>query len=347
MRAKYFAAVILLLISSSLPVSASIYDVPGGLAVQVNEGQPIPPPATLTAMSNRHDDVRDILGWPDSEKSAGNYALPVRNAAFYSEVAAAGRDNVVTLFGCNTAAPYKCYGKQSFPQTAAQIKGFVNWACWVVSAANIPNLRAITIWNEMNGTFNGGIQSPPAQQQAMANLLVALVPAVRECNPNVAVYAGAFVGDSSLPAWFCHIQEDGFDWSLVDGLDIHPYLAAGPNAKTQDGQDWQAAFAGPKSLLSGCQGQTKPIVRPLYFSEWGGYALQAALANGNVDSAADYFAWFEANVANVNPVSYPVVGRAYFLLANYGGFSLEGLFLADFVTMTSIGAAYENAYIQH
>ena len=347
MRAKYFAAVILLLISSSPPVSASIYDVPGGLAVQVNEGQPIPPPATLIAMSNRHDDVRDILGWPESEKSARNYALPVRNAAFYTEVAQAGRYNVVTLFGCNMVAPYTCAGKQSFPQTKAQIKGFVDWACWVVSAANIPNLRAITIWNEMNGTWGGGIQSPSARQQAMATLLIALVPAIRECNPNVAIYAGAFVGDSSLATWFCHIQQDGFDWSEVDGLDIHPYLGAGPNFPTQDGQDWQSAFTGPKGLLTGCQGQTKPIVRPLYFSEWGGYALQAALANSNVDDAAAYFTWFEATVANVNPVSYPVVGRAYFLLANNGNFSLEGLLSADFASMTSIGAAYENAYIQH
>jgi hypothetical protein len=326
-------------------LSAQSFTAPGGIGLQVNEGDAVPPAQLLAAATNPGDDVRDILGWPESEQSPGAYALPARNAALYSEVAQAGRSNVVTLFGCDTLAAYACSGPQSFPQTPAQIAGFTNWACWVVGAANIPNLRAVTIWNEMNGSFNGGIGTPAAQQLAMAKLLAAVVPAIRECNPNVAIYAGAFVGDVLLADWFCKIQKFGFNWSQVDGLDIHPYLSGAPSMPAQSGLNWYNAFLGSNSLVNGCAGGSAPIVAPLYFSEWGGAALQNALSNGYFPTAAAYFAWFEKTVANVSPVKYPVAGRAFFLLANDSNFPTQGVFSADYSQTTPIGNDYLAAYV--
>ncbi len=338
-------AIISVLMCHAPRLSAQIYAVPGGIALQVNEGDAVPPVQILTAATNRGDDVRDILGWPESERSPGAYALPARNASLYAEVARAGLSNVVTLFGCDTLAAYACSGPQSFPQTPAQIAGFVNWACWVVSAANIPNLRAVTIWNEMNGSFNGGIGNPAAQELAMANLLVAVVPVIRQCNPDVAIYAGAFAGDVLLADWFCKIQKFGFNWSQVDGLDIHPYLSGAPSMPAQNGLNWYNAFLGPNSLVTGCAGGTAPIVAPLYFSEWGGAALQNALSNGYFPTPASYFAWFEKTVANVSPVKYPVTGRAFFLLAADATFPTQGLFSADYSQTMEIGNDYLAAYI--
>ena len=327
------------------PASAFPYIVQGGVAVQVNEGDGLPPPAQLLAMSNPGDAVRDIMGWAKTEISAGVYAVPDRNAALYAEVAQAGLTNVVTLFGCSTLTAYRCAGQQSFPVTPAQIAGFAKWACWVVSGANIPALRAVTIWNEMNGAYNGGILTEAGQERAMAKLLAVVVPMIRECNPKVEIYAGAFVGDAPMAKWFCDIQKLGFNWSLVDGLDIHPYLTGNPLAPYQNGTYWRGALVGPQGLANGCSGTTAPIVAPLFFSEWGGPALVNALNGGFFASASAYFAWFETVIANAAPSYYPVVGRAFFLLANDPTFPAMGLYDSDYTAPTPLGTRFQRAYV--
>lgn len=335
-------------VTSGLPACAQTYNVYAGVDVQVNEGDPVPSTASVTGVTNSGDDVRDVLGWNGSEKSPGVYVLNTSDAASYQAVANGGRYNVVTLFGCNTLSAYGCANTQSFPQTPAQITGFANYACWVVGSANIPNLRAVTIWNEMNGTYNGGISTPSAQEAAMAALLTIVVPKIRSCNRNVAIYAGAFVGDFLLANWFCVIQEDGFSWSLVDGLDIHPYLSGNPSSAPQNGSDWNKSFNGSVSLINGCAGGTSPIKRPLYFSEWGGTALQDALSNGIFPNAASYFAWFQTTVAGVNKTYFPVAGQVYFLMGDDANFPTEGLYTSTtYSTLTSIGTAYKTAYVNH
>jgi hypothetical protein len=141
------------------------------------------------------------------------------------------------------------------------------------------------------------------------------------------------------------IQMFGFNWARVDGLDIHPYLTDNPAKANQNGLNWRGEFLGKNSLSNGCAGATAPIVAPLYFSEWGGAALQKTLARGYLGSATQYFAWFEANVANVSPSRYPVVGRAFFLLAANTDFPAQGLFTADFSQPTAIGEDYKAAYV--
>jgi hypothetical protein len=309
-----------------------------GVAVQVNEGAPVPDAAKVIAMSNPGDDVRDLLGWEKSEVAAGVYAVPPNSAALYAIVAAAGRRNVVTLYGCNTLY---CPNAERFPQTPAEIDAFARWACWVAGAAGIPSLHAVTIWNEMNGRFNGGIGKVEARHQAMANLLKVVVPAIRKCNPAIAIYAGAFVGGTSLASWFCGIQRDGFDWKAVDGLDVHPYLSGDPNAAAQNGIAWASSLTGKSSLATGCAGATSPIARPLYFSEWGGAALQDAIDKKYFADAAAYFDWFDRVVVS----QYPVIGRDYFLLADFGQFPAEGLYSAGYAGVTAIGTAYQAAYV--
>ncbi len=345
MRAILFSSILVIFAYISPPLYAQIYNAPSGVGLQGNEGMAAAPAEALAALTNPQDDARDMLGWHRSEIDEGVYAVPANDALEYAQVAASGRHLVLTLFGCDTLAAYECSGPGSFPETPAQIKGFSNWACWVVGAANIPNLRAVTIWNEMNGGFSGGIASPRTRQLAMAKLLMAVVPAIRQCNPNIAIYAGAFIGDSNLAQWFCEIQRFGFNWADVDGLDIHPYLTGNPAKANQNGVNWRGAFLGKNSLSNGCAGATAPIVEPLYFSEWGGAALQKALAKGYFASAGQYFAWFEANVASVSPARYPVVGRDFFLLAADADFPAEGLVSADFSQLTAIGEDYQAAYV--
>jgi hypothetical protein len=361
-HAMRFVAFIISILAAASIASAATYPVPGGVAIQVNEGDTLAPASVFATFLNRQDDVHDAAGWHRSEKALGTYTLPATDAASYQQAAANNWSNVLTLQGCVKFAPYNCPRNSSFPQTPAQITGFANWACWLVknnggpigssAAANIPALRAVTIWSEMNGSFNGGITQPPSQQQAMANLLNVVVPAIRSCNSGIKIYVGAFVGSSNLATWFCHIQTgttgSGFPLNTADGLDIHPYLNANPAMPNQNGTAWQQQIAGKYSLTDGCQGKTTPILMPLYFSEWGGAALASYLNNNPTNTAADYFSWFEATIGSFDQSRHPIAGRAYFLLDDFNG-KFPNEFLAgagpDYVT-TPIGEDYITAYKQ-
>lgn len=284
-----------------------------GIDVQVNEGAPLPALNVLQAVAPGGSTVRDLLGWSKVEHSRGLYRIPAANWALYQRVAAAGDKNVVTLFAGNPIYGTATFG---FPTTPEQIRAWANYAAYVVSndggtapdskAANIPNLEAVTIWNEFNGTWNGGIQDPRQQQAAMAQLLTVVVPAIRAANPNVKIAAGAYIGAPNLATWFKGIG-DSFDWHLVDWLDVHPYVANAVGAT-----DWQHEV----SML-----RAAGIDNPFYFSEWGGGAAvnYAAQTPGNMA----YPLWFIDHVIAVDPVA--PAGGNYFTLSDAKEWPLQGL----------------------
>lgn len=285
-----------------------------GIALQVNEGEALPPASVLAGLIPPGGTVRDAAGWHEVEKSRGIYAIPNQDWQMYQLVASVGGKNVVTLFSGNSLYGLSTFG---FPVTAQQIQAFANYATYIVSndggakpdarAANIPNLEAVTIWNEFNGTYNGGITAPTSQQVAMANLLNAVVPAIRAANKNVKIAAGAFIGEPSLSHWFAAIAADGFDWRTVDWLDIHPYASSAANVTT-----WKKEITHLRAL---------GIMNPCYYSEWGG----AALANYNTNNpqGPNYFTWFDQNIIASDPVA--PAGGNYFTLSNSTKFPNEGL----------------------
>jgi hypothetical protein len=307
-----------------------------GVAVQVNEGAPLPPLTVMQAVTPRGSTVRDALGWHRVEKSRGLYNIPANDWALYKEVAAAGDKNVITLFSGNPIYGTATFG---FPTTPEQILAWANYAAYVVTndggalpdrkAANIPNLEAVTIWNEFNGTWNGGITDPKLQQAAMAKLLEVVVPVIRKANPNVKIAAGAFVGGSSLATWFEHIQQAGFDWQSVDWLDVHPYI--GPLGAA----NWQRQVA---ELRAG------GITNPFYFSEWGGPVSvnYAAKFEGTPGYTMNYMQWFIANVVDVDAVS--PAGGNFFTISNAAQFPGQGLTTGTLTSpqyqLTPLGAEY-------
>src|SRR5215469_3719984 len=114
-----------------------------------------------------------MLGWHKVEQVAGRHAMPPQQWQSYQNVAAAGSYNLVTLGFGN--ALYGSNGYQAkvddfgLPVTPQQIQAFTKYAVWVVSndggsapdakAANIPNLYGVSIWNELNGSWDGGIKN--------------------------------------------------------------------------------------------------------------------------------------------------------------------------------------------
>jgi len=317
-----------------------------GLAVQVNEGGPVPSASLLSSFLPPGQTVRDALGWHRVENAKGQYAMPAANWELYATVASVHGKNVVTLFGGN-----KLYGMEKnsdFPTTAEQIEGFANFAAWVARndgaakpnehAANIPNLYAVTVWNEMNGTWNGGISEPKARQDAMASLLNAIVPKIRIANSSVRIAAGAFTGFPGLANWFQGIGRH-FDWRSVDWLDIHPYLA---DLREKPAEEWarQMILLRSGDLAHGIP----PIKNPAYYSEWGGpAAVKYARAHANDPTAITYFEWFHKNIVEADPV--PVAGGNYFTLFCSPQFPLQGLATGPTGQVTPLGASFRGMYV--
>jgi hypothetical protein len=386
--ARVLCALLLLmsaLVVLPVPVRAQTYPVHAGVAVLSGVTNTVPTVEAIARMIEPGDDVRSMLAWNSSESLPGQYYLAAKYAETYANVAAAGGQNVVTIWGCAADAGYGCDGhgfvddRYAFPTTPGQIAAFAQWACWVVRDAGIPNLAAISIWNEANnGGFNGGISTSAGRVQALANILAVVVPYLKnDCRTGVKVYGGAYVGPQGLASWFCRLQKlghqanPGFSLALLDGLDIHPYMSSAPLLPAQNGATWYNQFWQPKKgLYYGCTSATynpaTTIQVPLYFSEWGGPALQNAIKKGFQPNAAAYFAWFESTIVQkiqyqpngVPNSAYPVIGRDYFLLETAPGFekqSLEitsngppdefGVSPAIYQGDTSNGAAYREAFV--
>jgi hypothetical protein len=309
-----------------------------GVDVQVNEGKPIPSVAQLTALLNPNDIVRDVLGWQkvdprcDLTRSPGDFTLPGAMQQLYRNVQQAGGRNFVTLAfnnkhcGQKIAAPAK-----AFPDTDALRAEFAAYAAAVVR--NVPNLAGVSIWNEMNGMFNGGYATPQQAMAAYCRLSNVVVRAIRRVDPRLPIAIGA-TGGSNLDTWFiplfdqygCVGKADSTIW-----LDVHPYLGGvvDPLTGLVDWDLWNQNLT--KVRADG-------ITNPLIATEWGDSAAAKWLAqhpNGNYMSMFDVMvtardnnwaalAWYEAIYDHAVPRS--------------------GLFSQDGISLSPLGAQYVSAY---
>lgn len=272
-----------------------------GLALQVNEGSAVPAASLFQQFDPRS--FRDVLGWHRVEQKAGVYALPADDAAMY----ALGVPNIVTLYGGNTLYGMK---EADIALGAEQITAFCNYAFWV--ARNVPNLQAISIWNEMNGTFDGGVKEVSARQVALANLTNAVALAIHSANPAVKIIAGASVG-WNIDGWFKNLALAGMDFSKVDYLDAHPYIASQTGAVNWANKIREIRKVG--------------LTAPFWFTEWGaGYSPVQ---------------WFLDEIVAADSV--PVAGGNYFTLQDSAKFPGAGL-LDESGTITAQGTEYIAAF---
>jgi len=249
----------------------------------------IPTAAEIMRFLPNGGTVRQVEGggWHQVELVKGQYALTATSQTLYANVAAANAQNLVTLaFGNKLCTPTN----MSFP-VKIDDKGaivydrsaeFAAYAAWM--AKNVPNLAAVSIYNEANGSFNDG--SPAVRQAEYAMLLRAVVPAVRAANPSVKIIAGASVG-WNIDGLFKHIDAL-FSLKQIDYLDIHPYLNA----------DHLDTFAQQMARI-----RAAGIVNPAFYTEHGGPNAKAMGPN--------YWPFFKKICA---ADSIPPAGANYFLL---------------------------------
>lgn len=293
-----------------------------GIALQANETGVVPTVAQILPFLPKDKTLlftlRDTLGWHEVEKVKDQIVLTptwLGLGVLVQQLRALGYNVqlIATLYGGN-----ELYGLKpaAMPTMATQIAAFAAYAVWV--AKSVPNLFAVSIWNEMDGQTNGGITNVDAQHVALANLTMNTIPAVRAANSAVKIIAGATTGDN-IDGFVINTSKCGLDFTKADYLDAHPYISTAKGAVSWFKQMANIRKAG--------------IVIPLWFTEWGGPCP------GNY--GAGYVKWFLANIVGGDAV--PVAGGNFFTLQDSAKFPMAGLVDAG-GALTAIGDDYIAAF---
>ncbi len=310
-----------------------------GVAVQVSNGKAIPTGGQLAAVLRPGDFVRDILGWHKADphcdltsNPARQIQIPPAMATLYAQVEAAGGRNFVTLgFNnphCGQATPS---GAKAFPDTPALRAEFAAYAAEVVR--RVPALGGISLWNEMNGTWDGGYRTLPQKLTNYCLLANDVIGAVRKVDGKIPIAIGATVG-WDIDDWFigmfdtygCIGKGDPGIW-----LDVHPYLsgAIDPKRHKVDWTLWRAAVANSRQ-----DGITNPFVA----TEWG---ARAASQWSKAHPKGNYMTSFQNQVAETTDWA----GSTWFEMLYDSRSPNAGLFDKS-GTLTVFGAQYQRAFAQ-
>lgn len=269
-----------------------------GAAVQVSNGKRIPAVAQLQQILRPGDMVRDVLGWHRvdphcdlASNPAGQIEIPDAMMTLYQNVAAAGGKNFVTLaFNNKNCGQIANSGAKDFPDTPALRAEFAAYAAEVVR--RVPALGGISIWNELNGTWNGAL---PASQRLPQYCLLAnqVIAQVRQVNPDIPIAIGASVG-WNVDGWF----KDMFDRYGCVGkgdptiwLDVHPFLNGKivPWTHKSDFQLWRITVANIRK---------DGITNPPAATEWG---AKSAYVWQTAHPGQDYMTYFQSQVLAQDP----------------------------------------------
>ncbi len=270
-----------------------------GVAVQVSNGKPVPTQAQFEQVLNPGDMVRDVLGWHKADprcdlaqSPAPRIVIPTSMQTLYDRVEAAGGKNFVTLaFNNRNCGQIANSGAKTFPSTPALRAEFAAYAAAVVQ--QVPALGGVSIWNEFDGTWDGGYTSYAQKLTDYCRLANAVIAEIRKVDPHMPIAIGATVG-WDIDGWFtdlfdkygCAGKGDSTIW-----LDVHPYLSGKKISGTNksDWQLWRQAIANIRA---------DGISNPLIATEWGAkaaYSWQTAHPSGS------YMATFDSQVLSQDP----------------------------------------------
>ena len=280
-------------------MSAGAHAVVHGVAVQVNEGKKIPTVEQLKMVLAPGDLVRDVLGWHRVDRKCNlrtdpelPIVIPPSMATLYENVVAAGGKNFVTLaFNNRNCRQSANGGGATFPNTAALREEFAAYAVRVVK--QVPALGGVSIWNELNGTWDGGYANRADKLRNYCRLANEVIREVRKVDANIPIAIGATVG-WNIDVWFtemfdeygCVGKGDPTIW-----LDVHPFLSGkieGASGKT----DWQLWNEDINRLRS------HGISNPLIATEWGAKASYMWLTE---NPAGNYVKTFRSKVVSQDP----------------------------------------------
>jgi hypothetical protein len=188
--------------------------------------------------------VRDEIYWAQVETSPGVYLFP---AAFDAYMARLKRDGISPLVILDFANPL--YDGGNTPYTAAGIAAYARY-CVAVLGHYGPQIEAVEIWNEYNGSFCTG---PATNDRAgtYAAMLKKAYSAIKAARPDVTVLGGSTSG-TPIPYWQQLVADGALPY--MDALSIHPYrYDTPPEGIENDVASLQALVKNSNN------GQSKPI----------------------------------------------------------------------------------------
>lgn len=205
-------------------------------------------------------DVRDELYWQLVEPAAGNFRFPASYDAYMTMLEDNGIAPLVELTFENTN-----YDGGQTPYTDAGFNAYARYATEVLNRYG-PQIEAVEIWNEYNGSFAKG---PATTDRAGTyfKMLRTAHAAIKAARPDVTVVAGATAG-VPLP-YFEKLFAAGA-LNHLDVVSIHPYRTP----STPEGLEVQVA--GLRNLMA-----KYGAVKPIWVTEIG-WPLHAAQAPGDL-----------------------------------------------------------------
>ncbi len=320
-------------------ISAAAHAVVHGVAVQVNEGKKIPTVAQLKTVLAPGDLVRDVLGWHKVDRNCNlrtNPALPIiiptPMATLYQNVVAAGGKNFVTLaFNNRWCGQVANSGGTTFPNTAVLRAEFAAYAVRVVK--QVPALGGISLWNELNGTWDGGYANRADKLLNYCRLANEVIREVRKVNANIPIAIGATVG-WNIDTWFTEMFDDYGCMGKGDPtiwLDVHPYLS-GKVDPASGKTDWDL-WNGEIARLRG-----RGIGNPLIATEWGAKASYTYLTE---HPGGNYMKTFQANVVSQDA---NWAALTWYQLLYDKKTPNAGLFNQAGTALTTVGSQYVNEF---
>lgn len=201
--------------------------------------------------------VRADFLWQDIEPNGnGSYDF-----SFYDNFISQCASRGIKVYGI------LCYGNTNYGDTydpayygsAAFQAAFTNYATQTIShyeSRNPGEVMTWELWNEPNWGFWPG--QDPDQYMALANQVYPALRTTLGSNPNNTTLIGAATGyNPALPNWLTTCFDQGL-LNKIDGLSVHLYKGAGPEAASID-------YANNRTQLSQYNYSTLPMIS----GEWG------------------------------------------------------------------------------
>lgn len=190
--------------------------------------------------------VRDDATWAKIETKKGMYSFESTDP--YMQVLRQNAIDPLLILDYNNSF----YDNGQTPYDEVGFTAFANYAKALVSHYG-PQLKAVEVYNEYNGTFSNG---PCARKASCyAQLLRFTFQAIKSVRPDVTVVAGATFGIDL--DWFKELFAAG-GLSFADAISIHPYsiLFFDPPEARRIAENIQALQG---LIQSNNYGETKPI----------------------------------------------------------------------------------------
>lgn len=206
--------------------------------------------------------VRDELYWREVEPEKGVFRFPAVFDSYMARLAQGGVEPFIVLSFENGH-----YDDGATPHTDEGIAAYARYGAEVLRHYG-PQIKAVEIWNEYNGTFVSG----PAQADRSGTYLRMLQAAYTELKrtrPDVVVVGGATAG-VPLPYWEKLLQ--GGALAHLDVVSVHPYRYDSPPEGIETDIAELAALIARYN-----NGEPKPI----WVTEIG-WGTQAAVAPGDL-----------------------------------------------------------------